>query len=475
MSVRASLLTALVLLLPLAAGCGSESATGPAGAEIAPASAELFISVATDFDSDEWAQAANVLAKFPDAEKALDMLLTEAGLEDFEVRRDLEPALGPETDLVAWDLAGESQAVGLTQAEDPEKLGEILAKLEEELVTREIGGWTAFSDSEAALDQFESARAEGTLASSAQYEETMSRVDRGALVQLYLNGKGLDAPFPGADVPSLGLSFGAEEGGVRLEGVVEIGDDGRGILPGENFAAELPERVPGGVLLYVGANNLEQGLSSLRDLLAETMPDFDRDLARVEHELGVSLDEDVFPLFSEETAVYVRSGLFIPEITLVTEVTDEDAAMSTLGKLVSALGEYVPAAQDTRDVEIAGVQAKEIPLSPPVGLYYAAFEGLLVVTTSADGIAAVRKEDDRLADDPDFRDALDAAGVPDETTGFAYVNLEDAIPYVLGFVEQGADTVPPVVRSNLEPLRRLVVYGEKDGTRVRFAGFLAVD
>jgi hypothetical protein len=466
-------LVLLALLVPIAAGCGSSSSKGPAGAEVAPASAQLFLSAVTDFDSEAWRQAEEVLESFPDSDKALGFFLHELGIENADVRDDLEPALGPETDLVVLDFSGDGVAVGLTQPEDLAKLKDVLAELDEQLVTREIGGWTAFSDSEANLDRFESERAEGTLAGSDRYEDVMAEVDREALVQVFVNGEGVEAPVPGAQVPTLGLSVGAEEGGVRLEGFVDSGEEAG--LFAENFAAELPDVVPAGAIVYVGANDLEGTFSGLRDMLAEAMPEFDRDFARLEHELGVSLEEDLFPLFAGETAIYVRPGLFIPGVTLVTEVEDEDAAMATLDKLLAGVGEYLPGASSPTEVEIAGVTAKEIPIAPPIAVYYAAFDGRLVVTSSKDGISSLREDEDRLADDEDFQDALERAGMPDETSGFAYVNLEQAIPYVLGFAERAGDQVPPRVRANLEPLEQFVVYSEKDGSAVHFAGFLGVD
>ena len=467
-------LVALALVLPLAVGCGGDSASGPAGAEIAPVTSELFLSVRTDFESEEWQQVVDIVERFPDSDRAVGSLLRELGLEDADARAELEPALGPETDLVAFDLAGEGEAVGLTQPEDPAKLEEVLAGLEEDFVTREIEDWTAFSESEAALDRFESDRSEGTLADSDAFTEAMGDVDGDAFLRVYVNGENIETPLAGREVPGLALSLAAEEGGVRVEGSSRLDEEAETIVP-DPFSAELPETVPGGVLLYVGTSGLEGSLSALRDLLAETMPEFDRDLARVENEIGVSLEEDVFPLFRGETALYLRPGLFIPEITVVTEVEDEAAAVATLDDLVAALEEYVPGAQAAREREIEGVQATEVPLVPPFALYYAAFDGRLVVTTSTEGIAALREDEDRLADDPEFEAALDEAGLPEETSGFAYVSLEGAIEYVFGFAEQAGDLVPPVVRANLEPLQGLVVYAEKDGSRLRFAGFLGVD
>jgi hypothetical protein len=143
--------------------------------------------------------------------------------------------------------------------------------------------------------------------------------------------------------------------------------------------------------------------------------------------------------------------------------------------LVDALGEYLPPGATPRTTEIAGVAAKELPLAPPVSLYYAAFDGHLVVTSSRDGIASLTEADDRLADDPEFRDALARADVPDETTGFAYVNVAEAVENLLNLVEMSGAALPPELRGNLEPLQHLVFYGAKDGRTVRFTGFLSVD
>jgi hypothetical protein len=483
-SVR-SLALIVLAVLPLVVGCGSSAGSGPAGATVAPASAELFLSVRTDSGSDQWKQAANIFDAFPDGDKAIQGILDQLGAQGIDFARDVEPALGPETDLVGLDL-GKSEIVGLTQPEDVAKLKALLARADEAFFTRDVDGWTAFADSTAVLDRFESAREDGTLEGSSDYQGAIAEVDQDALALFYLKGSGLQgtiqqegnlppgalgALFPDGKSPSLAMSLKAEENGLRVGGAAKLAAGEGGFAP-ENFRAELPKEVPGGALVYAGFNDFESSLSALRDVLAEGAPDFDRDLARIEASLGVSLEEDVFPLFSGETALYVRPGFLIPEVTLVTQVDDEDAAMATVGKLIAGLGEYLPAAQRVQEVDIDGVQAKEIPVSPPVSLYWAAFDGHLVLSSSSEGIAELRKDDERLADDRDFRDALERAGVPDETNGFVYVNLHDALPYVLGLVGGG---VPATVRANLEPLDQLVLYGSKDGRTLKFAGFLGVD
>jgi hypothetical protein len=470
MRLRSAL--ALVLaVLPLAAGCGAETPAGPEGASVAPASAQLFLSVDTSFDSAQWKNARDLLDKFPDGERALDMVFGHLDAKGIDFDRDVKPALGPETDVVGLDLSGEGEFVVLTQSDDLDKLKALLDRTGEDFVFRSIAGWTAFSDSATVLDKFQGARADGTLATSSDFQDSMDEIGGDAVAKVYVNGGALQTagPLPGA-IQRFALAVRAEGEGVRVEGGAELAENWNG-FGSEPFKAELPNEVPAGALVYLDFNDLGSALKQVRDVMAQANPAIDGDLARIEDELGVSLDADVFPLFSGETALYVRRGLLIPEVTLVTHVDDEQAAMVTIGKLVKGLRGYVPILQDETDIQIDGVTAKEVPLGAPFSLYYAAFDGHLVITTSTDGIAALREHDNRLADDSGFKRALDEAGVPGETTGFGYVDLKAAIPYVLGFVGGGS---PPQAGANLEPLDRLVFYGTKDGRTVRFTGFLAV-
>jgi hypothetical protein len=487
------LLAVLLTLLPLVAGCGSSTVSGPAGASVAPASSQLFLTVDTSFTSDQWDTARALLEKFPDGDKGVDFLLEQLSNEGIEFDRDLKPALGPEMDIVGLDiLKDEGTFVGLTQPDDAEKLQELLSKSDEPVITREIAGWTAFAESDAILDRFEEERARGTLDDSDDFNGAWQQVDDEALARLYVNGRAvqeeiqrednlpsgaLAALLPTGTIPSFAVALKLEAGGVRLQGAAELAEESGGIVP-EPFAAELPNEVPDGAMVYLGFNDLERQLSALREFLAQVEPDFDRDMARIEGELGLSLEEDVFPLFSRESALYIRPGFPIPEVTLVTQVDDERGAVATLDKLVAALIAYGgpdSGATTPQTTEIAGIQAKELALSPPFSLYYAAFDGDLVVTTSREGIASLRKQDDRLADDADFRGALDEADVPDETTGFAYINLEQALANLLGLAQMGGGNLPPELRANLEPLQHLVFYGTKDGRTAGFTAFFAID
>lgn len=478
MSRLAALVLAVAAFALPAAGCGSGSGAGSAGAGIAPAGAPLYIALDTSFDSDNWDAAQQLLAKFPDGDRALDWLEEQLDAEGVDFERDVKPALGPETDVVALDLAGEGTFVGLTQSDDRAKLDGLLAEGDEHLISREIDGWTAFAENDAALDEFERMRESGSLEGSDDYETLRGEIDEEGLVRVFVARSAAASAQPppfykqlvGADSAALAASLTPEDDGIHLQGAVTPVS---GDLFADAFEAQLPGRVPGGVYLYAGANDLERPLGALRDMLAESAPGFERDLGRAEAELGVSLDEDVLPLFTRESAFYIRPGIPIPELTLVTEVDDEAGAVATLDKLAAEVEEYVPDAR-LGSAEAGGVQAKQLSLNPFVSVYYAVFDGELVVTTSPQGIADLRADDNRLADDEGFKAALEAADMPAETTGFVYVNLAEAIPAVLGFAGAGGADVPDLTRSNLEPLQSLVLYGNTDGDLTTFHGLLAV-
>jgi hypothetical protein len=474
---RLVLVLAAAALALSATGCGEGSSPGAAGASVAPASSQVFVSVDTSFDSANWSAGRALLGKFPDGDRAVEWILGELGGKGVDFDDDVKPALGPETDFVALDVTGEGKVVGLTQPDDGAKLDALLAKSDEPLVSREIDGWVAFSDSEANLDEFERLQADGTLDGDGDYQKVSGEVADDGIATVYVASSAFSSkelsyfkPLVGADQPALALSLDPQEDGIHLEGAAS---PATGDLFSEEFSAELPGQVPGGAFVYAGANDLERQLGTLRDVLAEVAPGIERDIGRAEAEIGVSLDEDVFPLFSAESALYLRPGFPIPEVTIVTQVDDEQGALAVLDKLAGEVAEYYGTA-DLQSLDIDGVQAKELAINRFFSVFYAAFDGKLVITTSREGITDLRADDGRLADDEAFKDATEAAGMPDETTGFLYVDLDQALPVFSGLMGFGGMATPDWLDRNLEPLQLLVLYGERDGDVARLVGLLSI-
>ena len=473
MNKVALVLVVAALSLP-AVGCGEGSSSGAAGASVAPAATQVFVSVDTSFDSSEWEAGRSLLGKFPDGDRAVDWVLGQLGGKGVDFDEDVKPALGPETDFVALDVVGDGKVIGLTQPEDKAKLEALLGKSDEPLVSQEIDGWVAFSDTEANLDEFERLRASGTLEDDGEYQKVSGEVADDGIAHVFVAGSALGstplAGLFGADAPSLALSLDPQEDGIHIEGAASPAS---GDLFADEFSAELPDQVPAGAFLYAGASDLERQLGTLRDFLAEVAPGIERDIGRAESQIGVSLDEDVFPLFSAESALYLRPGFPIPEVTIVTQVDDEQVALAVLDKLAGEVAEYYGTA-DLESLDIDGVQAKELAINRFFSVFYAAFDGKLVITTSREGITDLRADDGRLADDEAFKDATEAAGMPDETTGFLYVDLDQALPVLSGLMGLSGQATPDWLDRNLEPLQSLVLYGERDGDVARLVGLLSI-
>jgi hypothetical protein len=487
----------LVLLLACLAftvSCGGGADVGGGAAEVVPESTVVFLSMNTDFDGEQWQTAADLVRKFPDGERAIQSLLQDFEQEvsaDFE--QDVRPALGPEVGVavLGFGEGGEEPAVvALTQPEDQQKLRQLLEESDEPTVTEEVAGWTLFAETQEAIDEFKRAREEGTLDGSDDFADAMDGLDADALLKAYVNGEraqeaaeadpeaaqGLQAILPGGQIPSIGAVLVAEGDGARFDGQALFADDPvESGYVSEPYEAQLPEVVPGGVLAYVSFNDLEGQFSNVRDGLSEAQPEFDRQLAQVEGLLGLSIEEDLAPLFAGEGAFYVRQGAPIPEITLLLEVEDEAKARQTLDDLVEGLRQFAPV-PPAEEVEVAGVELRQITISPPFSLLYGTFDGKLVLTTTRGAVEALREEGDRFADDEAFQEAAEQAGLPDETSGFGYVDAQEVVRLILGFAEASdSGEVPSDVRENLEPLKSLVFYQTEDESTVTFSAFLAIE
>ena len=74
----------------------------------------------------------------------------------------------------------------------------------------------------------------------------------------------------------------------------------------------------------------------------------------------------------------------------------------------------------------------------------------------------------------DAKDATEAAGMPSETTGFLYADLDQALPTVFGLTGFSGRSTPDWLERNLEPLQSLVLYGERDGDVAKLVGLLSI-
>jgi hypothetical protein len=438
-------------VLPLFAGCGSTGAAGSA-ASVVPADVAAYVSVDTSFEGDQWRAVRELLRKFPGGEGALDEVLdgaaSEAGLSAGD---DLRGALGPELGIAVLDVPSgpdeDPPVVLLTRPDDEEAFQKLVA--EDDAVVAEVSGWQAVAGDAATLERYRGALDGPSLQDSEAFAEAMDDLDEGALVHLYVDGgafvralaseqslpPGFLGMLPGGETGSVGAAITAEDDGVRLDGRAVVAEQAE-TPAAEQYESELVEEVPGGVLAFVSFNGLGEALTGAGGA-----------------GLGLlGLDPaQVGSLFAGESAVYLRPGKPQPSITLVTEVEDEAEALQTVEGLVGL-------AQDAQGLVIA----------------YDAFDGLLVVSTSQAEIDALRADGPRLDQDDAFEEAAESAGLPDETTGFGYVDLQAAVPLFLGLADPaGAEAAE--VSEYLEPLGSVVFWGGGAGETQRFSVFLGID
>ena len=488
--LRALAVALVTGLAVVAAGCGGGSggASSAGGADIAPASSPLFISVNTDLEGDQITTFRTLLDRLPGSDGLLRMALAELEQKDVDFEQDVKPALGPELDIVLLDLGqgGETsnpEVVALLQPNDPAKLDALLEKDTDgtPTVKEEVDGWTVLAESQASIDRFKEMRSGGTLADSGRFADAMEGLPDDALARAYVNADAIvksyqetgaplsaqafDQLFPNG-VPSVGATVSAEEGGLRFQAT------GKTTQPTDTFEASLPDELPAGALAYVGFNNLAKGVRESLKSAGEANDQFDQQLGQIELVLGLSIDRDVLPLFEQEGAIAVypaASGSGFPGIQLVVKVDDQEQAVGTIDKVLARAAQFLPGIPTPRSIDIGGVKAKAVEYQGTT-IIYAGFDGKLVITNAADTIEAMQGSGEKLSDDQTYTSARENADVPGETSGIFYVNLNSAFDVVQSLSEQ-----PPQVQENVEPLDSFLLYSTADDGRVTVSGFLAIE
>jgi hypothetical protein len=488
MTVRTSRLAFLPLLaaLALVSGCGSKATTSgssESGATVVGEGALAFVSVSSDLGSSQWQQADKLAQKFSSYDQALAQIKQKLAKQNLDYDKDVKPALGPEVDVVVAQGASANKTVTvlLTKPDDPGIFKALVAKLNSSssgsaAVYREVNGWYLASDTQEAIDKVVKGNA-GALADNAAFKEAMSKLPGDALAKAYVNGTELaplirKAAAQGGgsqlDPSALGLdkldyvaaSLSAENDGLRVRGASK-GAGAQALGAGE-FTSSLLEKVPGDALALLdfrGGGTADQ----LKKL--ESNPQFAQSLQQLQATLGVSLD-DLLELVRNETGFYLRPGAGIPEFSLALSPSDTAAALATLDKLAAKLaplagGKFTPGTVRTLDLG-------------RFTLHYGVSGDHVLITSGINGITDFGGSGSKLPESADFKEAKSAAGMPDSTGGFVYVDLKNAIPLIEGFAGLAGQSLPPSVAENLRPLRSLVAWAAGSGDSRTFDAFLEI-
>jgi hypothetical protein len=486
--VRFLQIAALIALALALSGCGAKDRGATAsGAEIVPANAPAFVSIDSDLSSDQWQQVDELLQKFP----ARSMLVNElrSSLEEdsgLDYEDDIKPALGEEVDLVWLDFENEgSNIVGVTKPKDETRFELLIDKANaesgSELTFGKVGDWYVLADSQAKIDRFTAMSKSGEkLADDDLFNDALAELPDEALVHVYVQGQGLvDAlksfggmelgPF-GAEKPEfLSAALAAEGSGLRLVGVGRAAEAPKD--QPEPFESKLLDVVPADAVAFLafkGGDAYQQQLDELEKNEAYRMG-----VREFERMLGMPLSS-LLKVFKDEVALYVRPGSPIPEVTLLIEAPNEQDTLRRVDTAITALTKSLPVQPCHAPTQEAGVEV-ECAGFPEFELRWAAFDQMVMVTIGQGAIGELRSDDDKLADDEGFNDARDAAGMPNESVGFMWLDLEDGIPMILGLATASGGSIPAEIRENLEPLGSFLAWADSDGRSGSFTAFMQID
>jgi len=121
---------------------------------------------------------------------------------------------------------------------------------------------------------------------------------------------------------------------------------------------------------------------------------------------------------------------------------------------------------------VGGVEPEEL-----VAVNLGSVDDVVVFTTSKNAFDDLAGSGDKLPDSDRWRSALESAGVPDEYTSLAYVDLGETLGLLELYWRFNSEpkAVPEELARNLEALKTLVAWGELDGDVATGRAFLEID
>lgn len=467
---RAFPIACLFAALALVTGCAGARSTSsqiPDSASLAPANAIAYVTVTTDESSEQWKQAASLLARIPGAEDGVSGSVGSAlGEQGIDWANDVRPALGPELVVVA---TAERRPIVLVQPADPAKLDALLAKDDTKYVRATVDGWQALAENQTDLDAYRAALAKGTLEDVDAFTEGFGTLPAEALARAWVDtanvSKDLAQIVKGASSQvGLGLDW--------LSAAVSAEDDGVLLtlgtrMPGGDTSYEpvLFERVPADAVAAVSFGGTQKVLDRI-----EGSVDVDKISGLVEGLTGVSL-EGLTDALSGEGALYVRpDGQKMPEVTLALRPPDPAKTWETIERLGQRLAEQAHATvrvQTENGVEVRRVATDQLTVS-----YARLSDGTIVATTGAAGIRTFLGDGPKLVSSEGYERAAEAVDMGERTRGFVYVDVDGLLPLAEQF---GGSAVPPEAKDAISAIDSVILQSTGDGDVTTTSGFVRLN
>ena len=479
--VWAALVSALVLV---AAGCGSENvgAGEAAGAELLKPGALVYADLDSDPDSDQWKQVEELVLRFPDGEKWLAELKNEIESGSEITWEEAHETLGGDSAVAVYASSmTDVKVVALLRPDDVDEALKLIERIQQQepddpLVTRRVDDWIAVSDKEESIDTALKADGGQALSDDEAFQDGMTELPDDALGRVYVDvasafetlGSGPEAQalrmFGLDELDFAGAWAKARDDGAEVAGVAQGEGADKLLGAAEEYSSDLLDLVPADAFAFISfmGTGIGEQVGALRE-----NPLYGSALEEFEQETGVTVAE-LLRLIDGEVAFYAAPGAPIPELTLLVRPDDPAQARESAERLLRAV-----AAMEVGEVTEDGDVTTAVFDDFTVNLGMA--DDTLVLTTTKDAIADLGSAGEKLADTDRYKDALETAGAPDQYTGLAWVDLEETIDLIMGFASVSGDSMPPEVSRNLEPLRSLVAYGDKDGNLVKSLVFVGIE
>ncbi len=463
---------ALVLLVALSLGGGSGVSSPATGASaLVPADALAYVNVSLDRRRPSVGQALAVARRFPDfplAAIAVQARLSTilGGGRPASFGAQIQPWLGDEAalallntptstagSLILLAVRDRARARAFIRDQGASASGTYRGTT---LLSYSTGSELAFVSHFLILGQDASVRAAidvaagaaPALRSSAVYQRAASREPPGRVLDAYASVAGVRRLL----APQGGVvgAFGGLLNQPALQGVtISLSPAGLGariqvhsaldrtlarLSPPATpaFAPTLQNVMPDGSTLVLDVNGLDRvapavlNAGSAAGVAGGIGPLLSRLGAALLSE-GVSVHQ-IISIFDHETAVAIVPHGSSPTLVIVARTPDPAQAQTELAQLEVPLAQlFQPPSTgpgtvpEFNDHAVAGVTDHQLALTNGLELDYAVFRGLVVISTSLQGVAAVAQRAGALAQNPGFRFTLGSR--PQRVTALVYLDL----------------------------------------------------
>jgi hypothetical protein len=449
--LHAAGLTALILAT---AACGGSAASvgrspGSDAARLVPANALAFVSVDTDLGGAQWRRLDDLTRGLPARERVVKMVRDALAQKQLDLERDVRPALGGELDVAV--LAGDAaspEVVALAQSNDEAKLRALATRFDvgdEHYTVQRIAGWSVVADSADAFAAVRSASTGRSLADKASFGAASARLGSDTLARLYVDAAGAAklSPRLGALARIAGnpawaaASLAAEDDAVRIRVT-----SARTTQTPASYAPRLLREVPSGASLAVSF----RGLGDLLSRLA-AQPELAPLAKQLREYLGVGVDE-LAPLVRGEGVLYAGPAGLLPSLALELQSSQPAKTGAVLRRAAQRLS-----------AKGGGLLMLTVSTRP----------GRVVLATSPQAAASLAGSGPKLVSDRGFKDALDAADVPDKVTGLAYADVPQLLPLVQAAAAALGSPLAPDTVTTFGRFRTVVAFGTADASTAGFA------